>query len=76
MISKMVLTNFKSFYGEKEVGPLHKCFTAVLGPNGNGKSNFIESLLFVFGMNSKKMRLKKLSELIHNSAKAKEQNNG
>jgi structural maintenance of chromosome 4 len=40
----------------------------VVGPNGSGKSNLIESLLFVFGMKAKKMRLNKLSELIHNSA--------
>lgn len=76
MINKIVLNNFKSYYGEKEVGPLHKCFSAVLGPNGNGKSNLIESLLFVFGKKAKQMRLKKLCELIHNSATGQEQNGG
>jgi len=68
MIEKVVLENFKSYYGRKEIGPLHKCFSAVVGPNGSGKSNLIESLLFVFGKRAKRMRLNKLSELIHSSA--------
>ena len=68
MIDKIVLENFKSYYGRKEIGPLHKCFSAVMGPNGCGKSNLIESLLFVFGKRAKRMRLNKLSELIHNSS--------
>ncbi len=72
MIHKIVLENFKSYYGKKEIGPLHKCFTAVVGPNGSGKSNLIESLLFVFGKRAKRMRLNKLSELIHNSAEHKD----
>ena len=39
-----------------------------MGPNGSGKSNLIESLLFVFGKRAKRMRLNRLSELIHSSA--------
>ena len=72
MIERIALENFKSYYGRKEIGPLHKCFTAVVGPNGSGKSNLIESLLFVFGKRAKRMRLNKLSELIHNSAEHKD----
>ena len=69
MIAKIELTNFKSYYGTKVIGPLHKNFTSIVGPNGSGKSNTIESLLFVFGKRAKQMRLSKLSELIHKSAK-------
>jgi len=72
MIERIVLENFKSYYGVKEIGPLHKCFSAVVGPNGSGKSNLIESLLFVFGKRAKRMRLNKLSELIHSSAQYKD----
>lgn len=72
MIERVTLENFKSYYGRKEIGPLHKCFTAVVGPNGSGKSNLIECLLFVFGKRAKRMRLNKLSELIHNSAQHKD----
>jgi len=68
MIERIVLENFKSYYGKKEIGPLHKCFSAVVGPNGSGKSNLIESLLFVFGKRAKRMRLNNLKELIHSSA--------
>jgi len=42
-------------------------FTSIVGPNGSGKSNVIDSLLFVFGKRASKMRLKKVSELIHKS---------
>ena len=40
----------------------------ILGPNGSGKSNVIDGMLFVFGHRASKIRLKKVSELIHNSA--------
>ena len=72
MIDRIILENFKSYHGIKEIGPLHKCFSAVVGPNGSGKSNLIESLLFVFGKRAKRMRLNKLSELIHSSSQYKE----
>merc|ERR1719253_976888 len=67
MITKMVLENFKSYAGVKEIGPFHKCFSAVVGPNGSGKSNVIDAMLFVFGKRAKKLRLNKVSELIHSS---------
>ncbi|KAH6847352.1 hypothetical protein B0I37DRAFT_391299 [Chaetomium sp. MPI-CAGE-AT-0009] len=58
VITKLVLTNFKSYAGEQEVGPFHASFSSVVGPNGSGKSNVIDS----------KMRQGKISALIHNSA--------
>eukprot|EP01094_Clydonella_sp_ATCC50884_P020685 TRINITY_DN4347_c0_g2_i1.p1 TRINITY_DN4347_c0_g2~~TRINITY_DN4347_c0_g2_i1.p1 ORF type:complete len:1334 (+),score=421.86 TRINITY_DN4347_c0_g2_i1:39-4004(+) len=67
MISNLTLENFKSYAGRKQIGPFHKCFSAVVGPNGSGKSNVVDSLLFVFGFRSSKLRLNRLSELIHNS---------
>eukprot|EP00497_Spongosphaera_streptacantha_P002997 TRINITY_DN3641_c0_g1_i2.p1 TRINITY_DN3641_c0_g1~~TRINITY_DN3641_c0_g1_i2.p1 ORF type:complete len:275 (+),score=64.98 TRINITY_DN3641_c0_g1_i2:172-996(+) len=67
MITKMVLRNFKSYQGEKVIGPFHKRFTSVVGPNGSGKSNVIGSLLFVFGKRASQMRFKKIGELVHNS---------
>ncbi|KAJ6245863.1 structural maintenance of chromosomes protein [Anaeramoeba flamelloides] len=69
MIKKMILTNFKSYYGTHEIGPFHKRFTTVIGPNGSGKSNVIDGMLFVFGKKAKQIRQKKLSELIHRSKK-------
>jgi len=72
MITKMVLENFKSYAGIKEIGPFHKCFSAVVGPNGSGKSNVIDAMLFVFGKRAKKLRLNKVSELIHKSDAVKD----
>jgi structural maintenance of chromosome 4 len=68
VITKLVLTNFKSYAGTQEVGPFHASFSSVVGPNGSGKSNVIDSLLFVFGFRASKMRQGKISALIHNSA--------
>jgi structural maintenance of chromosome 4 len=67
IITKMVLENFKSYGGVKEIGPFHSSMSAVVGPNGSGKSNVIDALLFVFGKRASKLRLKKVSELIHKS---------
>lgn len=65
MIKQIVLENFKSYGGRKIIGPFHKSFSSIVGPNGSGKSNTIDALLFVFGKRAKKMRLNKVSELIH-----------
>ena len=67
-----ILENFKSYAGVKEIGPFHKCFSAVVGPNGSGKSNVIDAMLFVFGKRAKKLRLNKVSELIHKSDAVKD----
>ncbi|OUM64237.1 hypothetical protein PIROE2DRAFT_9081 [Piromyces sp. E2] len=72
VMTKMVLINFKSYYGRIEIGPFHKSFSSIVGPNGSGKSNVIDALLFVFGYRAKKMRQGKLSELIHNSGGKKQ----
>ena len=34
MISKIVMENFKSYGGRQEIGPFHKSFSAIIGPNG------------------------------------------
>ena len=45
----------------------------MVGPNGSGKSNVIDAMLFVFGKRAKKLRLNKVSELIHNSDQFKDE---
>lgn len=67
VIEKIVCENFKSYGGLKEMGPFHKSFSAIIGPNGNGKSNIIDAMLFVFGYRASKIRCKKVSTLIHKS---------
>jgi structural maintenance of chromosome 4 len=64
------LENFKSYGGIRNIGPFHKCFSAVVGPNGSGKSNVIDALLFVFGKRATKLRFKKVRELIHKNSSA------
>lgn len=44
----------------------------MVGPNGSGKSNVIDAMLFVFGKRAKKLRLNKVSELIHKSDAVKD----
>lgn len=46
---------------------LSQNFSSVVGPNGSGKSNVIDAMLFVFGKRAAQLRLRKVSELIHNS---------
>lgn len=67
VIEKITCVNFKSYAGIKEMGPFHKSFSAIIGPNGNGKSNIIDAMLFVFGYRAAKIRCKKVSTLIHTS---------
>uniref|UniRef100_G3TI85 Structural maintenance of chromosomes protein n=1 Tax=Loxodonta africana TaxID=9785 RepID=G3TI85_LOXAF len=72
MITHIVNQDFKSYAGEKILGPFHKRFSCIIGPNGSGKSNVIDSMLFVFGYRAQKIRSKKLSVLIHNSDEHKD----
>ncbi|GLV32117.1 gluon [Carabus blaptoides fortunei] len=67
IITQIVNENFKSYGGEKKLGPFHKNFNAIVGPNGSGKSNVIDSMLFVFGYRASKIRSKKISVLLHKS---------
>ena len=72
-ISKIELRGFKSFGNSKVSIPLSKGLTAVVGPNGHGKSNIFDALCFVLGeMSAKTMRAKHLSDLIYWG----DQNNG
>ncbi|GMH39534.1 hypothetical protein BSKO_07432 [Bryopsis sp. KO-2023] len=69
MIRAIELENFKSYAGVVHVGPFHKKCSCVVGPNGSGKSNIIDAMMFVFGKKATKLRLKKVSGIIHKSAK-------
>lgn len=71
IIHKLQLENFKSYNGTHDFGPFDSHFTCVIGPNGNGKSNIIDAVLFVFGFKSSKLRQDSLASLIHKSAFAR-----
>uniref|UniRef100_A0A7E4UL16 Structural maintenance of chromosomes protein n=1 Tax=Panagrellus redivivus TaxID=6233 RepID=A0A7E4UL16_PANRE len=73
LISHIDIVNFKSYLGASSIGPFCRTLNCIIGPNGNGKSNVIDSLLFVFGFRSSKLRAAKLSSFIHNSSAGKAQ---
>ena len=48
-LKELRVLNFKSFKGEHYIGPfLH--LTAIVGPNGGGKSSIVDAILFVLGV--------------------------
>lgn len=71
IIHQLQIENFKSYNGKHVIGPFDTHFNCVIGPNGNGKSNIIDSVLFAFGFKSAKLRQDSLASLIHKSAFAK-----
>jgi len=70
-INQVELTHFKSFGGSITI-PLEEGFTVVTGPNGSGKCNILDGILFCLGLaNSRGMRADRLPDLV-NSAMLKE----
>lgn len=63
-IYKIVLFNFKSFKGLHEIGYFQD-FTSLLGSNGSGKSNIVDSIMFALGFTSTFVRCNKLKDLIN-----------
>ncbi len=67
-ISRVSLRNFKSF--RRISIPIPLGFTAVVGPNGTGKSNIVDGICFVLGRSSSKsLRAERFSDLIFNGGK-------
>ena len=65
-INEIVLENFKSF-GRTTRLPVYEDFTVVTGPNGTGKSNIIDAVLFCLGLaRTYGLRAERLPELIYN----------
>ncbi len=71
-ISKIEMRGFKSFGNKKVTLPLSPGLTAIIGPNGCGKSNIIDALSFVLGQTrARTMRTERFSELIFNGGKSR-----
>ena len=70
-IKRIELKGFKSFGPQTVKVNLEKGFTAVTGPNGSGKTNIMDALLFSLGeLSTKRMRADNASRLIfHGSEK-------
>jgi chromosome segregation protein len=70
-LKRVKLRNFKSFAGSTEI-PFQAGFTGVAGPNGMGKSNISDAILFVLGpTSSKALRAERLTHLFFNGGAAK-----
>lgn len=70
-LKRLKLRNFKSFAGAVEI-PFEPGFTGVAGPNGMGKSNISDAILFVLGpTSSKALRAERLTHLFFNGGSSK-----
>jgi len=66
-VNKLKLRNFKSF-GKQKILDFGPGFNCIIGSNGSGKSNVLDSLCFVLGrLSTKSIRAENYSELIHKS---------
>jgi len=71
MITRIVLQGFKSF-NKKVSLPFLPGFNVIAGPNGTGKSNILDGVVFVLGRTSAKgLRADKLHELIFHGGAGK-----
>jgi chromosome segregation protein len=71
-IKKIELKGFKSFGPQTVKVLLDKGFTAITGPNGSGKTNIVDAVLFALGeLSVKRLRAENAAKLIfHGSEKA------
>ncbi|MEM4703905.1 MAG: chromosome segregation protein SMC [Candidatus Bathyarchaeia archaeon] len=64
-VKKIELKGFKSFGPETVKVTLDKGFTAITGPNGSGKTNIIDALLFALGeLSTRRLRAETAAKLI------------
>jgi chromosome segregation protein len=65
-IKKIELKGFKSFGPKTATVTLDKGFTAITGPNGSGKTNIADAVLFGLGeLSARRMRAASLSKLLY-----------
>ncbi len=63
-LSSIELFNFKSFEGHHVVGPFLP-FSAIVGPNGGGKSNILDAVSFGLGYKQLSSKHKHMAELVY-----------
>ncbi len=67
-IEWLQLHNFKSFQGDHHIGPFLN-LTAIIGPNGGGKSNLLDAICFVMLIRTPQSREANLRQLIYRTGK-------
>jgi len=63
IIKKLVIKNFRSYYGEK-VFEFQKGLNLILGANGDGKTTFYDALDFVFSMDDVERKSQPLTSCV------------
>ncbi|SOV17392.1 chromosome segregation protein, putative [Plasmodium gaboni] len=70
-IEEIILDGFKSYPTKTVIGPFHPQFNAITGLNGSGKSNVLDAICFVMGINNLNLiRVNRLDELIYKQGQA------
>lgn len=66
-IIEIILEGFKSYKARTTIRGFDSQFNAIIGLNGSGKSNIMDSILFLLGLskNLELLRVSKLDELIY-----------
>lgn len=66
-IKEIILEGFKSYATRTVISGFDPQFNAITGLNGSGKSNVLDSILFVLGLNKdwELLRVKKMQELVY-----------
>jgi len=71
-IIEIIIDGFKSYAGVTHIKGFDSQFNAVTGANGSGKSNILDAIWFVFGIQSLRLvRASNLKELIYKQGTAK-----
>ena len=67
-IKEIIIDGFKSYAKRTSVGEFDPLFTAITGLNGSGKSNILDSICFVLGINNlSQVRASTLQDLVYKS---------
>jgi structural maintenance of chromosome 1 len=64
-ILHLELVDFKSYRGKHIIGPFKSTNSSIIGCNGSGKSNVMDSISFVMGLKAIHLRATNLRELIY-----------
>jgi len=68
-IKKIELKGFKMFGGPKTTITLDKGFTVFTGPNGSGKTNIVDAILFCLGeLSARRLRAENFAKLLFHGA--------